>query len=341
MKVTVIAATTGHSFTIPVSQVLEYVVTTRPSRSAREGGGGIGKRKQSTASDHQGTNCSILNDVSANLKKHLATLSKRGPHRVLVGDLAYAGLEGKVYAPAEGNGVPGIAFGHDWRKKIKNYHATLRHLASWGIVVAAPDTETGLVPNHRAFAADLESALQIVAGVRLGQGNVTVSPAKLGFVGHGMGAGAAVLAAVDNQKVRAVGALYPATVAPAADVAARNIRVPGLILGSAKDDIFSAGNPAKLAQAWGGKAIYHELTKGTQAGFTEDNLAKLAFGGGAFQSGATETARALLTGFLLATLNNDKKYEAFAEVDATAKGLITPTTAELAERTSFTSFGSR
>ncbi|MDY3128184.1 MAG: alpha/beta hydrolase, partial [Corynebacterium sp.] len=40
--------------------------------------------------------------MSANLKKHLATLSKRGKHRVLVGDLDYAGLPGKVYAPAEG-----------------------------------------------------------------------------------------------------------------------------------------------------------------------------------------------------------------------------------------------
>src|SRR5699024_696246 len=73
-------------------------------------------------------------DVSANLKKHLAQLSKRGPHRVLVGDLAYAGLPGKVYAPAEGNSVPAIAFGHDWMKSVRTYHATLRHLASGCIV---------------------------------------------------------------------------------------------------------------------------------------------------------------------------------------------------------------
>src|SRR5690625_5675505 len=87
--------------------------------------------------------CSILGSVSANLKKHLATLSKRGGHRVLVGDLDYAGLPGKVYTPAEGKGLAAVAFGHDWRKHVKDYHATLRHLASWGIVVVAPDTETG------------------------------------------------------------------------------------------------------------------------------------------------------------------------------------------------------
>ena len=270
--------------------------------------------------------------MSANLKKHLSTLSKRGPHRVLVGDLSYAGLPGKVYAPAEGNGIPAVAFGHDWRKKVKNYHATLRHLASWGIAVAAPDTETGVIPDHRAFAADLESALQIVAGVRLGQGNVTVSPAKLGLAGHGMGAGAAVLAAVDNQKVRAVAALYPATVAPSAEETAKRLRIPGLVVGSVKDDIFVTGNPAKLAQCWGGDVVYHELEKGTQAGFTEDNLAKLAFTRGAFETGATELARALMTGYLLYTLDDERKYSDFADADATAKGLLTPTAAELAER---------
>ncbi|MDU4570968.1 MAG: alpha/beta hydrolase, partial [Corynebacterium sp.] len=130
--------------------------------------------------------------MSANLKKHLATLSKRGRNRVLVGDLDYAGITGKVYTPAEGQSLPAVAFGHDWMHKIKDYHATLRHLASWGIVVVAPDSETGPFPDHRNLAADMESALQIAAGVKLGSGNITVSPGKLGMIGHGMGGGTAV-----------------------------------------------------------------------------------------------------------------------------------------------------
>ena len=85
--------------------------------------------------------------MSANLNKHLATLSKRGRNRVLVGDLDYAGITGKVYTPAEGQSLPAVAFGHDWMHKIKDYHATLRHLASWGIAVAVPDTERGFNPN--------------------------------------------------------------------------------------------------------------------------------------------------------------------------------------------------
>lgn len=265
--------------------------------------------------------CSILDYVSANLKKNLATLAKRGAHRVLVGDLSYAGIEGKVYTPAEGKALPAVAFAHDWRKDIKSYHGTLRHLASWGIVVVAPNTEKGLVPDHRNFAADLESSLQIAAGVKLGQGNAVVSPAKLGMVGHGMGGGAAVLASVNNEKIRAVAALYPAKTAPPADVAARDLSVPGLVIGSGRPDSINPVNPAKLAYNWGGDVCYRQIKLGTQPGFTEDRLLKLALGTGAFQSGPTETARGLLTGFLLHQLDGAKKYSDFSDPQAEAKGV--------------------
>lgn len=263
----------------------------------------------------------ILVGVSENLKKHLAQLSKRGPHRVLVGDLSYAGLPGKVYAPAEGNGVPAIAFGHDWTKSIKVYHGTLRHLASWGIVVTAPDTETGLVPDHRGFAADLETALQIAAGVKLGNGNVTVSPGKLGIAGHGMGAGAAVLTAANNSMVRAVGALYPAVTAPPAYEAARSVTAPGLVIGAGKHDLFDTGNPAKVAYNWGGPCAYREVDNGNQVGFTEDTLFRLAIGQGFSQASGTEVARGLLTGFLLHQLDDQRKYSAFSAKLAEGKNV--------------------
>ncbi|WP_459588197.1 poly(ethylene terephthalate) hydrolase family protein [Corynebacterium camporealensis] len=269
--------------------------------------------------------------MSANLNKHLGTLSKRGPHRVLVGDLDYAGVHGKVYTPAEGEGLPAVVFGHDWIKKVKDYHATLRHLASWGIVVVAPDTETGFFPNHRNLAADMESALQIAAGVKLGAGNITVSAKRLGMVGHGMGGGAAVLASVDNSKVRAVAALYPASTAPSATKAARHLDVPGLVIGSSRTDIFGAGNPAKLAYNWKGKVAYREVDKGTQQGFTEDTLKKLAIGVGAFQGGPTETARGLLTGFLLHQLTSENKDDDFSAPDAEGKKFESLTGEDLAE----------
>lgn len=279
--------------------------------------------------------CSILVGVSANLKKHLATLSKRGPHRVLVGDLSYAGLKGRVYTPNEGKSLPAVAFGHDWAKDIKHYHATLRHLASWGIVAVAPNTETGLNPNHRDFAADMETALQIAVSVKLGNGNISVSPGKLGMVGHGMGGGAAVLASVNNDKVGAVAAIYPAATSPAATTAARSLDKPGLVIGSQTGEVFSAGNPARLAYNWKGDVAYREIKKGSQGGFSEDKLFKLAMGGEMFQGGPTEVARGLVTGFLLHQLAGEKKYSGFSEADATGKGFESLIGDELADKAGF------
>lgn len=70
-------------------------------------------------------------------------LTRRGPHKVLRGDLAFAGVTGVVYTPEAGFNLPAVAFGHDWLTGTDKYRATLEHLASWGIVAAAPDTEKG------------------------------------------------------------------------------------------------------------------------------------------------------------------------------------------------------
>ncbi|AWB84993.1 dienelactone hydrolase family protein [Corynebacterium liangguodongii] len=275
--------------------------------------------------------------MSANLKK-LSDLSKRGPHRVLEGDLGYTGLPGKVYTPAEGDGLPAIAFGHDWMRSVDDYHATLRHLASWGIVVAAPDTESGLRPDHSGFAADLDTAVQILAGVRLGNGNVTVAPAKIGVAGHGMGGGAAVLSAVDNPKVKAVAAIYPANTAPSAIEAARNLLIPAMVIGPGEDSdsLFDPGNPAKLAYNWAGEVVYRAPAKGSQASFSEDGLAKRLLGLGKPNSKVQASVRGLLVGYLLHELAGERKYSAFSEPDATGPKVSSLSGEALAERAGLT-----
>ncbi|MDZ4265977.1 MAG: hypothetical protein U1D00_09815, partial [Mycobacterium sp.] len=141
----------------------------------------------------------------ASTKKLFAALTRRGPHRVMRGDLAFAGLPGVVYTPAAGKNLPGVAFGHDWITSADRYHGTLEHLASWGIVAAAPNTETGLAPSVLTLAYDLGTTLDIIAGVRLGTGDISVHPGKLGVAGHGFGASAAVFAAAGmSAKPRAV-----------------------------------------------------------------------------------------------------------------------------------------
>ena len=270
--------------------------------------------------------------MSAKLK-NLSDLSKRGPHRVLEGDLGYTGLPGKVYTPAEGKNLPAVAFGHDWTKDVDDYHGTLRHLASWGIAVAAPNTETGFRPDHRGFAADLETSLQILAGVRLGNGNISVSPGKLGIVGHGMGGGAAVLAAVDNPKVKAVATVYPANVAPSAVEAARALFAPGMVIGPGEDgdSLFDPGNPAKLAYNWAGDVVYRAPKKGDQQSFSEDGMIKRILGLGKSDRALQETVRGLLVGYLLHVLNDEKAYAGYAEADAEGSGVVSLSGEKLAK----------
>ena len=110
----------------------------------------------------------------ASTKKLVAELSRPGPHRVLRGDLAFAGLPGVVYTPQDGLGLPAIAFGHDWVTSAAGYAGTLEHLASWGIVTAAPDTEKGLAPSVLTLSHDLGTTLDIISGVRLGPGRISV-----------------------------------------------------------------------------------------------------------------------------------------------------------------------
>ena len=273
------------------------------------------------------------------LKNLITRLGKRGPHRVMVGDLNFAGIPGRVYTPAEGNGIPGIAFGHDWRVGVDSYHATLRHLASWGFAVAAPDTEKGFTPNHRGFAADLETALQILAGVRLGNGNVTVQPNDLYLAGHGMGASAAVLAATgrrhrselegyDTQPtIAGVMAVYPADSSPDASEAAKYVKAPGLVLEAGRLGETPKGNAKRMAAHWGGDVVYRELLGASASSFHEKYGRNFALGAGLPQFSQQELARGLMTGFVLA--EHEGKYKSFRDGHAELKKTRTSTQHEL------------
>lgn len=275
--------------------------------------------------------------MAEKLTKHLAKLSKRGPHRVLVGELDFVGLPGKIYTPAEGHALAGVAFGHDWLKDIKNYHATLRHLASWGIVVAAPNTETGFSPNHRGFASDLETCLQVLTGVKLGTGNITIAPGRIGVVGHGMGAGAAVLTAAGRGNLKAVVAAYPSTITPSAEEAAATVHSPGLVLGTGEYAFFDYGNPANLAAQWAGPVAYREVEGANHDVLNESRLFPLLTGL-RNRHITRERVRGLITGFLLATLTNERKYSGFRASDSYAKKVTSIHGSELLAKADFAQY---
>lgn len=251
----------------------------------------------------------------ARKKSLFSALTRRGPHQVLRGDLGFAGISGVVYTPAAGFYLPGVAFGHDWLTDSDRYRGTLEHLASWGIVAAAPDTERGLVPSALTLSHDLAATLDVISDVRLGVGEISVDPDKLALAGHGFGAAAAVLAAASRPTAAAVAAVFPAVTKPSAEAAAATLRVPGLVLATPDDAKSLRTDALEVAAGWDG-VVLRVVDKASAAGLAEGRRLAGLLGFPGSSDDTQKTVRALLTGFLLFHLTGEAKYKEFADADA-------------------------
>ena len=255
-------------------------------------------------------------------KKLFSALSRRGPHKVLRGDLSFAGIRGVVYTPDSGLHLPGLAFGHDWLTGVEHYTGTLEHLASWGIVTAAADTERGLAPSVVNLAADLGAVLRVISSVRLGGGGISVDPAKLGVAGHGFGGSAAVLAASTREGIggasstrrgiRAAAAVFPSVTKPSAEAAAASVRVPGLVLATPDDATSLRTDALEVAAAWDG-AVLRVVDHAKTSGLAEKRGLRRLVGLPGSSTRTQKAVRALLTGFMLFALTGDKRYRQFAD----------------------------
>jgi hypothetical protein len=248
-------------------------------------------------------------------KKVFNALTRRGPYQVLRGDLGFAGLPGLVYTPASGFHLPGVAFGHDWLTDAERYAGTLDHLASWGIVAAAPDTQRGLVPSALTLAHDLTTTLEVISGVRLGVGEISVAPEKLAVAGHGFGGAAAVLSAATEGRARAVAAVFPAVTKPSAEAAAASLQVPGLVLAAPNDARSLQTDALEVAAGWDG-AVLRVVDKADSSDLAEKRRIAGLLGFPGSSDDTQKTVRALLTGFLLFHLTGDKTYQDFADPES-------------------------
>lgn len=249
----------------------------------------------------------------ASIKRLYTTLTRPGPHRVLRGDLAYAGLAGVVYTPESGYRLPAVAFGHDWLTGADRYAGLLEHLASWGIVAAAPDTGRGLAPSVLELGADLGRALEIATEIRLGPGRISVDRNRLAVAGHGFGGSAAVFGAAGSAvQPKAVAAIFPAVTSPAAELAATTLDVPGVVFGAPGDPKTLRSNAVELARAWP-SATLRVITKASPAGLAKGRRLAGFFGLPTSDRRTQRQVRALLTGYLLAQLVGDKTYAEFAD----------------------------
>jgi dienelactone hydrolase len=253
-------------------------------------------------------------------KDLFAELAGPWPHQVMRGDLASAGLRGTVFTPRAGLGLPAVVFGHGWLQPPIRYRSLLHHLASWGIVAACPSTQAGPLPSHQQYADDLRIALDVCVGVRLGAGEISVDPARLGLAGHSTGGGSAVLAAAaDSGRVRAVATLAVAEVRPSAVAAAANCPMPGLHLAAGKDLIAPpVAHADAVAAAWSGPVTERILPKATHLGFTEGRHWSEFLLDGKPELASRRIAKAMLTGFFLGHLANAARWRPLLDAELKA-----------------------
>lgn len=266
--------------------------------------------------------------MAAKPKELFAELTHRGPHQVLRGDLALVGLPGVVFTPRTGLGLPAVAFGHGWLQPVDRYLGLFRHLASWGFVVAAPGTQRGPLASSRLFAADLRTALDVCTGVRLGDGEISVSAERLGLAGHSTGGGAAVLAAADDSRVRAVATLAASQTKPFATDAAARCGMPSLHLAGGQDVVAPlVGHSRLIAANWAGPTQFRVLPKADHMGFAEGRHWSGLLIPGSSNHGALRLAKVLLTAFFLVHVAGQDRFRPLLEADV--KGAVTEDTTEL------------
>lgn len=254
-------------------------------------------------------------------KDAVEQLSRPGPHTVLRGDLGIVGLPGVVFAPEEGLGLPAVAFGHDWLQPPERYADLLRHLASWGIVTAAPGSHRGPLPSHAGFAADLRTTLAVCEKTRLGDGRISVDDRRTAFVGHGIGGGAALMAAQGHPSVAAVVTIAVAQTHAAVQDAARAVTVPVLHLAAGRDTVTpAAGNAEPVAAAAGGPVWLRTIDKASHTGFLEGTHWSDFVLSGSPNAKTRRITRALVTAFLMHHLLGEDR------VDVLVDGKVSGTT---------------
>lgn len=230
----------------------------------------------------------------------LEYLRHLGPHRTSVGELSAIGMRGVVFAPVTGPRCPVVVFGHGWLQPVGRYADTLRYLASWGFVAAAPDTERGPIPSHGGLALDLSRTLDRLADAKLGGGRVTVDRSRMGVVGHGTGGGAAVLAAAGAPPVKAVVTVSAARTTPSAVRAAAAVTVPGLHLVGTGDTMVDEDTGGEaIARAWGGPVQLRRLKGAAHLSVAEGLHWTSFFLGQTADKGTLGAVRELATAFLL------------------------------------------
>jgi dienelactone hydrolase len=161
-----------------------------------------------------------------------------GPHPVTPASnvMVSAGgrmVEAAVFTPSDRVGAPFpiVIIGHGFARTNANVAGHAAHLASWGMVVVAPNFPSRFAPDH---ALNGQIMRDLLAWARTGPAPIgaIVDARRSAYVGHSAGGLAAFLAAGSDPTVSALVGLDPVDNAGAGAGAAPRITAPTLVLGA-------------------------------------------------------------------------------------------------------------
>ncbi len=270
--------------------------------------------------------------------KLMTELARRGPHKVDRGDLGIVGMSGQIFVPRTGRKLPAVAFAHDWVAAGARYRDLAFHLASWGIVVAVPDGQTGVFASDIELATDLRAAVTVLQSVQLGDGSVTVDPDRIAVAGHGFGSAAAIRAASDTVllgrppiRPRALAAVFPSPTTSDLLPAASTVTAQALVLAAGGHLDSMTGNALPVAENLGGDVVFRTIAGADNRGLLERRSLKSFIGINGADKATHRPVRAQLAGYLLHTLTGDDTYAAFADPE-TSMGDAIATSVDDADR---------
>jgi dienelactone hydrolase len=161
---------------------------------------------------------------------------------------------------------PIVGFGHGFVQSASRYSSTLTALAASGYIVVAPESQSGFLPSHSAFADDLRAA---IAWARRTQPNA--HPTLDAVAGHSMGGGAAVLAASRQPDIDTVATLAAAETRPSAASAAAQLRVPSLFVTGSSDTVVSPSSTRRIYENAPSPSTWVSITGGYHCGFVDSS----------------------------------------------------------------------
>lgn len=209
---------------------------------------------------------------------------------------------------AVGGPFPAISFGHGFLQAVTQYQSTCQHLATHGYLVIASESEGGLAPSHSAFAADISHCLSWLESQNATPGAELfgrVDVAAFGLSGHSMGAGASLLAAAADPRVRCVANLAAAETNPSAIAAMAGISVPVFLITGSQDSIVSPStNGQRMYAAASPPRQLPLIAGGFHCGFTDASFL-FCDSGGISRAQQLAITRRLLTACFNAHLKGD------------------------------------